>query len=189
MTPVSIYSKTLVKSRRSHPVSDSSAPMQGPKPATADTAENAGLCLRRMTLHDLAGVLEVERAAYHSPWSQGIFQDSLAAGYYCLVVEQAPSAQLIGHGVMMLVLDECHLLNLCIHPRHQRRGLGRLLLRRLLAIARQRRATSAFLEVRVSNQAALALYQAEGFNEIGQRRGYYPAPKGREDAVVMGCTL
>lgn len=147
------------------------------------------LCLRSMRLHDLTAVLAVERAAYSSPWSQGIFQDSLNAGHYCLVLEQTETHDLIGHGVMMLVADECHLLNVCIHPQRQRRGLGRLLLRRLLAIARQRHAESAFLEVRASNRAGLALYQAEGFNEMGRRRGYYPAAQGREDAILMGCAL
>ncbi len=143
-----------------------------------------------MLMHDLKAVLAVERAAYSIPWTEGIFQDSLKAGHCCLVLEQADSQELIGHGVMMLVADECHLLNLCIHPDHQGRGIGRLLLRRLLAIARQHKAGSAFLEVRASNQAALALYQAEGFNEIGLRRGYYPAGgQGREDAVVMGYAL
>ncbi|WPL17801.1 ribosomal-protein-alanine N-acetyltransferase [Thiorhodovibrio winogradskyi] len=163
--------------------------MQAPATTLTAPCPDAGLSLRRMRMHDLDAVLSVERAAYHSPWTEGIFQDSLAAGHYCLVLEQPVSDQLIGHGVMMLVLDECHLLNVCIHPSHQRRGLGRLLLRRLLAIARKRQAASAFLEVRASNQAALALYQAEGFNEIGLRRGYYPAAKGREDAIVMGCAL
>ncbi|MBK5968077.1 ribosomal-protein-alanine N-acetyltransferase [Thiorhodovibrio winogradskyi] len=163
--------------------------MQASEISTPDTPDRPGLYLRRMTLHDLTAVLAVERAAYHSPWSQGIFQDSLKAGHYCMVLEQPVSCELIGHGVIMLVVDECHLLNLCIHPSHQRQGLGRLLLRRLLAIARQRQAASAFLEVRASNRAALALYQAEGFNEIGLRRGYYPAAKGREDAIVMGCAL
>jgi ribosomal-protein-alanine N-acetyltransferase len=148
-----------------------------------------GLWLRPMQLTDLTEVLSVERAAYPKPWTEGIFSDSLRAGHHCLVLETAPGRMLIGHGVMLLAADECHILNLCIHPAHQRRGLGRLLLRRFLAIARQRDAMSAFLEVRASNQAALALYQAEGFNEIGLRRGYYPAACGREDAVVMGCAL
>ncbi|WP_338053467.1 ribosomal protein S18-alanine N-acetyltransferase [Rhabdochromatium marinum] len=159
-----------------------------PAPAPAEPP-SAGLYLRRMQFHDLSAVLAIERAAHHSPWSPGIFEDSLKAGHYCLVVEQALSQALLGHGVMMLVADECHILNLCIHPNHQGCGFGRLLLRRLLAIARQRQAESAFLEVRTSNQPALALYQAEGFNEIGLRRDYYPAGNGREDAVVMGCSL
>lgn len=156
-----------------------------PPPADA----HPGFCLRAMSAHDLSAVLAVERLAYHSPWTLGVFMDSLHAGHCCLVLEKLDDQALAGHGVMMMVADECHLLNLCIHPGYQRRGLGRILLRRLLALARQRRAESAFLEVRVSNQAALALYQGEGFNEIGRRRGYYPAPGGREDAVVMGYAL
>jgi ribosomal-protein-alanine N-acetyltransferase len=88
---------------------------------------------------------------------------------------------------------ECHVLNLCLHPVHQGRGIGRRLLRRLLALARRREADTAFLEVRASNCGAIALYHSEGFDEIGRRRGYYPASRHnahrREDAVVMARAL
>jgi ribosomal-protein-alanine N-acetyltransferase len=68
-------------------------------------------------------------------------------------------------------------------------GLGRRLLRRLLALAHAKGADTAFLEVRKSNTLARALYASEGFCEIGDRRGYYPARNGREDAVVLARAL
>lgn len=147
--------------------------------------------LRKMYEEDLPGVLLVEHAAYATPWAEGIFRDCLRVGYCCLVLERAE--RIIGHGIMSIAAGECHILNLCIHPDYHRRGLGRRLLRRLLALARQQDTDTAFLEVRASNRHALSLYSDEGFNEIGLRRGYYPAGEGRgqarEDAVVMARAL
>ena len=153
-----------------------------PRPNTA---------LRAMTRADLPLVIEVERAAYTAPWSEGIFRDCLSAGYCCLVVDRA--GELIGHGVMSVAVGECHLLNICVAPAAQGRGLGRRIWRRLLALASQRDADTAFLEVRASNTAAIALYRSEGFDEIGLRKGYYPgvAPNDgrREDALMMARAL
>jgi ribosomal-protein-alanine N-acetyltransferase len=63
------------------------------------------------------------------------------------------------------------------------------LLREVIRVARERGAKNVFLEVRPSNAPALALYEAFGFNRIGQRRGYYPAHVGREDALVLALAL
>jgi ribosomal-protein-alanine N-acetyltransferase len=68
-------------------------------------------------------------------------------------------------------------------------GLARRLLQRLINQAREREADTAFLEVRASNRVALGLYESLGFNEIGLRRGYYPADKGREDAILLAKAL
>ncbi len=140
---------------------------------------------------DLPGVMQVERAAYPTPWSEGIFRDCLRVRYCCLLAERA--GRPIAHVIMSAAAGECHVLNLCVHPEHQGRGLGRRLLRRVLALARQDQADTAFLEVRASNHAAIALYRSEGFDEIGRRRGYYPAPDPerprREDALAMARAL
>lgn len=158
------------------------------------TPERA-IALRRMTEADLAEVMQAECAAYAVPWTEGIFRDCLRANYYCLVADRA--GRLIGHAVMSVAAGECHILNLCVVPGHQGRGLGRQMLRRVLALARQREADTAFLEVRASNQGAIRLYQAEGFDEIGLRKGYYPSAdpnadmdrSSREDAVLMARAL
>jgi ribosomal-protein-alanine N-acetyltransferase len=97
--------------------------------------------------------------------------------------------QLIGYGVLSIAADEAHVLNICIDPFTQSRGLGRQLLRALVQLAGDRGAQRVFLEVRPSNTPALALYHSEGFNEIGRRPRYYPAAQGREDAVVMAIEL
>jgi len=149
------------------------------------------IVLRGMQEADLAAVLAVERCAYTAPWSEGIFRDCLRVRYRCLVAEYADVV--VGHGVMSVAAGECHILNLCVHPDLHGRGIGRRMLRRLLALARQDEADTAFLEVRASNAGAIALYQSEGFIEIGLRRGYYPGPqtknRRREDALAMARAL
>ena len=144
-------------------------------------------CFRPMTEGDLDAVMVVEREAYEYPWSLGILHDCLAVGYCCWVWHL--QSNIVGYGVMSVAAGECHLLNICIHPDWRRQGLGRRMLVHLLNIGRRHEADSAFLEVRVSNSAALHLYRAEGFNEIGVRRGYYPHRKGREDALVLAKDL
>uniref|UniRef100_UPI0034E37D8E ribosomal protein S18-alanine N-acetyltransferase n=1 Tax=Escherichia coli TaxID=562 RepID=UPI0034E37D8E len=113
--------------------------------------------------------------------------DCLRAGYPGLAMER--DGQLIGYGVLSIAADEAHVLNICIDPLAQSRGLGRQLLRALVQLAADRGAQRVFLEVRPSNTPALALYHSEGFNEIGRRPRYYPAAQGREDAVVMAIEL
>jgi len=145
------------------------------------------LYLRPMTEEDLDAVMAVEQAAYEYPWSPGILGDCLCVGYCCWVWHLERS--IVGHGVMSVAAGECHVLNVCTHPDWQGRGLGRRMLIRLLNIGRRHHADTAFLEVRVSNSVALHLYRAEGFNEVGLRRGYYPHRKGREDALVLAKDL
>ncbi|HET9121904.1 MAG TPA: ribosomal protein S18-alanine N-acetyltransferase [Acidiferrobacteraceae bacterium] len=143
--------------------------------------------LRAMRFTDLEGVMVVEREAYEFPWTEGIFRDCLRVGYSCRVVEN--NGIPAGHAVMSVGAGECHLLNICVRPRHQRRGIGRRLVLHLLALAQRRKAHTALLEVRRSNTAAYTLYTALGFNEVGVRRNYYPAARGREDALVLALDL
>lgn len=139
--------------------------------------------LRPMAERDVPRVAEIERRAYAFPWREVTFHDCLRVGHRCFVLEL--DGTIVGYGLFSLVFEECHLLNLCIDPDFQGRSLGRWLLRRLCRIAAGAGARRIFLEVRPSNEVALALYRSEGFVEIGRRPRYYPAAGGREDAIVM----
>jgi ribosomal-protein-alanine N-acetyltransferase len=139
--------------------------------------------LRPMVLADLAAVLAVERAAYFSPWAESHFRDSLRQDHECWVLGAGDAV--LGHGILSAVAHEGELLNLCIAPEAQGRGLGAHLLSHLLDRARARQCDEVFLEVRDSNGAARRLYRRAGFQEIGRRRGYYPGPEGAEDARVL----
>jgi [ribosomal protein S18]-alanine N-acetyltransferase len=143
--------------------------------------------LRPMRESDLEAVLDIERRAYEFPWTLGIFRDCLLANYPAWVLAQGE--RIVGYGLLSLAADEAHVLNLCTAPDAQGQGHGRRLLRALLQLARGRGARRVFLEVRPSNTSAIALYDAEGFNEIGRRPRYYPARNGREDALVMALEL
>ena len=145
------------------------------------------LAFRPMRADDLPWVAEVERRQHVSPWSAGNFTDSLEAGYSCWVAAQGPN--LVGYAILMVVLDDAHLLNITVSGAVQRGGIGSALLGYLCGLARQAGARQMFLEVRPSNEAALALYLRNGFQLIGRRKGYYPGPGAREDALVMRLPL
>jgi ribosomal-protein-alanine N-acetyltransferase len=136
---------------------------------------------------DLPAVMEIERAAYEFPWTPGIMRDCLFVGYHCTVYVEA--GVISGYGILNLGAGEAHIMNLCTAPHRRRSGIARRLLAHLLQQARTLRAEVALLEVRPSNAAAIALYQACGFCEIGRRPGYYPHPSGREDALMLALPL
>jgi ribosomal-protein-alanine N-acetyltransferase len=142
---------------------------------------------RAMRVEDLESIARIEVSAYPYPWSLAIFRDCLAAGYACWVLAR-PNG-LVGYGVLSVAAGEAHLLNLCVAPAQQGHGHGRRILARMLDLARWHRCERVFLEVRPSNPHAISLYESAGFNEIGRRPNYYPAARGREDALVMAIEL
>jgi ribosomal-protein-alanine N-acetyltransferase len=143
--------------------------------------------LRPMRECDVEAVHDIERRAYEFPWTAGIFRDCLRADYIAWVLER--DGVILGYFLMSLAAGEAHVLNICVAPEQQGRGLGRRLLRSLVHLARARGGQRVFLEVRPSNAGAISLYHQEGFNEIGRRPRYYPARDGREDALVMAMEL
>lgn len=144
-----------------------------------------------MTVTHLDAVLAIEVLAYTVPWTRGNFIDSIAAGYDTWV-ELDAQGELLAYYVAMEGVDEMHLLNLTVAPAWQGRGHARGLLDHLVDLCRQRGALELWLEVRVSNLRARALYERYGFAPIHVRKGYYPLPPGqpgREDAAVMSLKL
>ncbi len=139
--------------------------------------------IRTMTYGDLQEVIQIEEKAYAQPWTIGIFRDCIRSGYNCWVITE--KEMIIGYGIILLLPGEAHILNVCVHPDHQRNGIGRKILHYLLHRASRARADMVLLEVRASNQIAIQLYLSEGFNELGVRTNYYPSVTGREDAVIL----
>jgi [ribosomal protein S18]-alanine N-acetyltransferase len=144
--------------------------------------------VRVLQLNDLSKIMPLELAAYEFPWTESIFRDCFKSGYTGLALE-TETGQLAGYGVLSAAAGEAHILNVVIDSQWRGHGLGKKLVKRLIDQARWHRAERVFLEVRESNVAARKLYFSLGFNEIGARSGYYPARKGREDAVVMAIEL
>jgi len=148
--------------------------------------------LRAMGSGDLAEVLAIEQRAYAVPWSHGNFIDSIAAAYEAFVLRDADAA-LLGYFLAMKGVDEMHLLNITVAPEWHGQGLARRLLDEVCCLCRARTCTQLWLEVRVGNLRARAVYARYGFAEVGLRRSYYPAdpavPGGREDAVLMSLAV
>jgi ribosomal-protein-alanine N-acetyltransferase len=143
--------------------------------------------IRRFSDIDMQKVVSIEADAQVSPWSEAAFQRCLEANYPGWVLEiDGISAGFI---FLSLASGECHVLNLCIHPTYQRKGLGRKLLICALMWAKEQGAGIVYLEVRRSNHNAIALYRNMNFKSIGERKGYYSTPKGPEDALVFARDL
>ncbi|MGH8781222.1 ribosomal protein S18-alanine N-acetyltransferase [Paraburkholderia sp.] len=139
----------------------------------------------QMTEGDLDEVASIEKVAYEFPWSRGNFEDSLRNGYLGICLRHV-TGTLIGYCVLMPVVDEMHLLNLCVAPAAQGAGAGLTLLREAVRVTRAEKLDGLLLEVRPSNHRAIRLYERFGFSTIGRRKNYYPARhRGREDAIVM----
>jgi ribosomal-protein-alanine acetyltransferase len=155
----------------------------------ARARDTASVIWRPLTEADIEAVVALERGAHAAPWTAGNFRDALAAGYGVAV--GTANDTVIAYGVLLFAPGEAQLLNLTVAPEARRLGIGATLLRRFLAEARARGADQCFLEVRVSNAAAIALYAREGFVPVARRVGYYPVPgEGpREDALVMRRAL
>jgi ribosomal-protein-alanine N-acetyltransferase len=95
----------------------------------------------------------------------------------------------IGYAILMVALDEAHLLNFAVASEWQNQGIGRAFLGHIVEVAREAGAQIIYLEVRPSNIAARHLYRKMGFQQIAIRPEYYPASAGREDALFLGLTL
>jgi ribosomal-protein-alanine N-acetyltransferase len=143
--------------------------------------------LAPMREQDLDEVLVIENAIYSHPWTRGNFADSIRAGYACMTWRL--DGELVGYCVVLAAAGEAHLLNLSIAADWQRGGHGTALLREAAALARRLGAATIFLEVRPSNLGAQALYRRFGFRKVAVRRDYYPADRGREDALVLSLAL
>ena len=143
-----------------------------------------------MTARDVDEMLALEQSVYPMPWSRGNFVDALNCAYPAWVLRDA-SGLLLAYFLLMPMVDEVHLLNLAVRADSQRHGLGRFMLDKALACARGMGMASMLLEVRPSNVGALALYERDGFLQVGRRKGYDPAAEQqqREDAIVMRRAL
>ncbi len=155
----------------------------------ADDAPRQGaqIALAPMTAELLDGVLRIENHTYAFPWSRQNFADSLDAGYVCTVMHVGDA--LAGYVVLMNAVDDLHILNITVDAEFRGRGLSRVLLQHAARVAEDGGCSALLLEVRPSNEHARRVYEHLGFVRIGMRRGYYPAQRGREDAVVMRKAL
>lgn len=138
-----------------------------------------------MRKRHLRAALRIERAVYPSPWTGGLFGSELALADQrtYLVAKRGPDV--VGYGGAMYVLPDAHITTIAVDPTQQRHRIGSQLLHALCRAAVEKGATALTLEVRASNEPAIALYRRFGFTEAGRRKGYYRVGGTTEDALVM----
>jgi ribosomal-protein-alanine N-acetyltransferase len=141
------------------------------------------IIIRKMQQADVESVMGIEQEVVDFPWTYSIFSDCIKVGYGCWVLED--EEEVVGYGLLSVAAAEGHILNLVIKPDRQHQGLGRRLLMHLVEQAKKLNTKSVYLEVRRSNEIAYDLYIKTGFIVIGERKDYYPALDGREDALVL----
>ncbi len=150
--------------------------------------------ISRMTEHDLLDVVEIEERSGLSRWGWGAYYAELqGSNRNTMLVARARKDEggndvgIVGYIVARLVAGEVHINNVAVRDAFRRRGIGNVLLGRIVDHARREGGLVAFLEVRAGNIAAQALYRKCGFRPVARRRNYYSAPV--EDALVMSLTL
>ena len=142
--------------------------------------------LRRLALTDLRAIEEIERRSYPTPWSRSMFAGELAKpSSICLGAFDADGDEgtLVGYLIVSRYVDAWHVMNVAVDPDHRGRGIATTMLERLFEVTADDARRGYTLEVRVSNETAIDLYQRLGFVETGVRRGYYT--DNREDALIM----
>jgi len=145
--------------------------------------------VRDATHGDLPRIIEIEQLAFPTPWTLSSFRRELTLPFSRLIVavpEEREGTCAWGFLCRWLVADECHILNIAVHPQFRRSGVGGLLLKATIDEARERKADVVTLEVRRSNLPARCLYRKLAFEERRLRRHYYGPG---EDAIVMELPL
>src|SRR5690554_6075490 len=150
-----------------------------------DQGVGEGMGVRRARPGDLDAIMEVERAAHAHPWQRESFEREFTLEWSRIWVA-TEGDRVVGFLAFWRVLDELHILDVAVHPDVQRRGVARGMLEMLLALGQAHDVVAVLLEVRVSNQAAIALYKRLGFERMGRRKRYY---EDGEDAWVMCAEL
>jgi ribosomal-protein-alanine N-acetyltransferase len=151
--------------------------------APSPRADALDVTISPMRRRHLRAVTRIEQQVYPRPWSMGLFMSELGFRGSRVYVVARVGSSVVGYGGLMLVADDGHVTTLAVDPAWHRHKLGTRLLHVLAAAAVERGAKNLTLEVRASNAAAQALYQAFGFAPAGIRKGYYVETK--EDAIVM----
>ena len=127
-------------------------------------------------------IAALERECFSTPWSEAMLTEVLFDSQASFIVAESEDGGVLGYAGLQVVLDEGYIDNIAVEPNARRHGVADELLD---VFCRFGEANLAFLtlEVRASNQAAIALYEKHGFTQAGLRKNYYEKP--REDAVIM----
>jgi ribosomal-protein-alanine N-acetyltransferase len=131
---------------------------------------------------DLDDILDIEAASFPYPWSRTHFLDELNSRHAYPRAAFCPEGRLVGYICHTFLIDEGHIMNVAVHHDFRGRGVGSMLVERVIGECREKGAAFVCLEVRSSNHPAIALYRQFGFVETGRRKRYY---HDGEDAILM----
>ena len=136
-----------------------------------------------MNADHLDELVELERICFSTPWSRNMLAEELDNACSAFLVAVDANDKVVGYAGLQVVLDEGYIANVAVFPEYRRQGIAGQLLQVFMNFAEANRLAFLTLEVRASNQAAIALYANRGFEEVGRRKNYYEHP--REDAIIM----
>ncbi|HZJ83666.1 MAG TPA: ribosomal protein S18-alanine N-acetyltransferase [Clostridia bacterium] len=139
--------------------------------------------VRPIKNQDIDDILYLETLCFSTPWSRGALKGEIESNHCARYMVIEKKDRVIGYGGMWIILDEAHITNIAIHPKHRGQGLGEAIMKALIDTAIELKIDSMTLEVRVSNLVAKNLYRKLGFTEVGIRKGYYT--DDGEDALIM----
>ena len=146
---------------------------------------NELITVRPMVMTDVDGVMAVEHDSFLTPWSRSAFEEELAQNRLARYIVAVENGEIVGYAGTWLVINEAHVTNVAVSSQRRREGIGRMLMQKLMELARENGMESMTLEVRVSNAAARHLYDQMGFVAAGIRKNYYSETK--EDALILWC--
>jgi len=156
-------------------------------PAGGDAS--SGPIVRPVVEADLDRIVEIEAASFESPWTRAQLLHEIRHHPFAWNLAVAEGREVVGYIFTWLIHRRIEINEFAIDPGRRRRGLGRLLLERVIAGARGHGVERIVLDVAESNRAARRLYDDLGFHEIARRRGYYPRGGGHEDGIVLELRL
>jgi ribosomal-protein-alanine N-acetyltransferase len=146
--------------------------------------------IRLMRPEDLEHVMVIERSSFESPWTKNNFFDEFKNSDLSTQLVMEADRRIVAFAILWIIIDECHLANIAVHPDFRRRGLAEIMLNKVIGIAREKNCKKIMLEVRKSNDPAIQLYTKYRFEKVGVRKNYYhDGFMKQEDAVLMDLNL
>lgn len=160
--------------------------MNNSKEISTETAKRKRIYPERLSESDLDGAAELEKLCFSNPWSKNslelLTKDGIGMGMVC-----RKDGGVVAYGGMLCIVDEGQITNIATHPDYRRQGYGRAIVEALKKYASENGINSISLEVRASNESAIAMYSSLGFRTEGRRKGFYTKPA--EDALIMICKI
>lgn len=154
---------------------------------SSEMSENLdNLIIDKMKKEDLDQVVEIEKHSFSDPWQKDFFSQDID-NPSALPLLGKLNNKVVGYVCLWMVLDEIQISNIAVIPDLRRKGIGEKMIEKILNIAETKDFKRITLDVRISNQPAISLYEKFGFQKAGQRKNYYRKPQ--EDALLMEKVL